>query len=86
MVSGFGVPVLKVSPVMITTIGIVVVIAILTIVVIVKIKSSDGRKRSTRRSSGDKQVVVHHRTNGQVATTLLEPDTDPDLIQVKYGN
>ncbi|XP_050526353.1 nephrin isoform X2 [Daktulosphaira vitifoliae] len=81
---GFGVPVLKVSPIMITTASIIVMIIILTIVIIVKIKSSDSRKRSSRRLSGDKQVVVHHRNNGQVATTLLEPDSDPDLIQVKY--
>lgn len=83
--TGFGVEVLKVSPVLITTVSVCLLIIVLITIIIVRLKSSNSRKRNARQSNGDKQVIVHQRSNGQVATSILETDTDPDLIQVKYG-
>lgn len=83
---GFGVKVLKVSPMLMTTASVCLVLVVLVIIVVVRLKSANSRKRNSRQPiGGDKQVIVHHRSNGQVATTILETETDPDLIQVKYG-
>ncbi|XP_050440187.1 kin of IRRE-like protein 3 isoform X2 [Adelges cooleyi] len=81
---GFGVEVLKVSPVMITTVSVCLLIIVLTIIIIIRIKRSNNRKRSSRQLTGGKQVIVHRRNNGQVASAILESDMDPDLIPVKY--
>lgn len=84
--TGFGVEVLKVSPVLIATLSVCLLLILLATIVVVRLKSSNNRKRNARQpASGDKQVIVHQRSNGQVATAILETDTDPDLIQVKYG-
>lgn len=86
--TGFGVEVLKVSPMLITTVSVCLLLVILATIVVVRLKSSaNSRKRASRQpdGGGDKQVIVHQRSNGQVATSVLETDTDPDLIQVKYG-
>lgn len=60
---------------------------VLVTIIIVRLKSkANNSKRTSRQPSGnDKQVIVHQRSNGQVASSVLETDTDPDLIQVKYG-
>jgi len=68
----------------------IVTVSLLLVVVItiigVRFKNANNRKRNGRQPTGDKQdVIVHQRSNGQVATSIVETDTDPDLIQVKYG-
>lgn len=71
---------------LITAVSIGLLFIVLTsIIIVIRLKSSNNRKRNSRQSNGDKQVIVHQRNNGQVATSILETDTDPDLIQVKYG-
>jgi len=79
--------VLKVSPVLITAVTVSLLLVVLAIVVGMRVRSANNRKRNGRQQTGgDKQdVIVHQRSNGQVATSILETDTDPDLIQVKYG-
>ncbi|KAL4090442.1 hypothetical protein QTP88_025277 [Uroleucon formosanum] len=82
---GFGVEVLKVSPMLITIVSVGLLLIVLATIVVVKLKTTNSRKRNTRQpTGGDKQVIVHQRSNGQVASSILETDTDPDLIQVKY--
>lgn len=84
--TGFGVEVLKVSPTLITTVSGGLFFVVLAIIIVVRLKSANDRKRNARQTTGDKQdVIVHQRSNGQVATSILETDMDPDLIQVKYG-
>jgi hypothetical protein len=86
--TGFGVEVLKVSPVLIATLSFCLLLIILAAIVVMRLKNSNNRKRNGRQingQAGDKQVIVHQRSNGQVSTAILETDTDPDLIQVKYG-
>lgn len=86
MSTGFGVEVLKVSPMLITTVSICLMLVVLVTIIVIRLKSSNDRKRNSRQhSGGDKQVIVHQRGNGQVSTSILETETDPDLIQVKYG-
>ncbi|XP_022183583.1 hemicentin-1-like [Myzus persicae] len=82
---GFGVEVLKVSPMLITIVSVCLLLIVLATIVVVKLKTANSRKRNSRQpTGGDKQVIVHQRSNGQVASSILETDTDPDLIQVKY--
>lgn len=85
--TGFGVEVLKVSPMLITVVIVCLLLFVLATIVVIKLKTANSRKRNSRQpTGGDKQVIVHQRSNGQVASSILETDTDPDLIQVKYGN
>ncbi|XP_029346089.1 hemicentin-1 [Acyrthosiphon pisum] len=82
---GFGVEVLKVSPMLITIVSVGLLLIVLATIVVIKLKTANSRKRNTRQpTGGDKQVIVHQRSNGQIASSILETDTDPDLIQVKY--
>ncbi|VVC44480.1 Fibronectin type III,Immunoglobulin subtype,Immunoglobulin-like domain,Immunoglobulin-like [Cinara cedri] len=82
---GFGVEVFKVSPMLITTVSVCLLLVLLAIIALIRLKSVHNRKRNSRQPpTGDKQVIVQQRSNGQVTTSILEADTDPDLIQVKY--
>lgn len=71
---------------LITTVSVCLLLVVLAIIVLVRLKNAHSRKRNTRQPpAGDKQVIVHQRSNGQVTSSILEADADPDLIQVKYG-
>jgi len=71
---------------LITTVTVILLLVVVIIIIGVRFKSANNRKRNSRQPTGDKQdVIVHQRNNGQVTTSIVETDTDPDLIQVKYG-
>lgn len=71
---------------LVTTMTVSLLLVVLVAIIGVRLRNANSRKRNGRQQTGDKQdVIVHQRSNGQVATSILESDTDPDLIQVKYG-